>query len=121
MARGERFSTEGKNKGGEESSHLLQEQGASPVEGQRLPPGPRGAAPTLWSITDTSDAINSSTSTHSFPFQPFLFSFPTVYAPGLSWQVEIFLEPIISNTKVTLSEKRQEGNFKFWLKINECL
>ena len=43
MARRECFSTEGKNKGGEESSHL-QEQGASPVEGQRLPPGPRGAA-----------------------------------------------------------------------------
>lgn len=103
--RGEHYSTEGKNQGGEESSHLLQEQGASPVEGQCLPPGPRGAAPSLWSITDTSDAINSSASTHSFPFQSFLFSFPTVYAPGLSWQVEIFLKLIISNTKVTLWKK----------------
>jgi len=112
-ARGECFSTEGKNKDVEEFSYLLQEQGASPVKGQRLPPGPCGAAPGLWSITDTSAAITSSASTHSFPFQPFLFSFTTIYAPGLSWQAEIFLEPIISNTKVTLSEKGRKGIFNF--------
>lgn len=69
MARRECFSTEGKNKGGEESSHL-QEQGASPVEGQRLPPGPRGAAQSV--------VYNRHISCHYFLCLDPLFPFPAI-------------------------------------------
>lgn len=105
--------TEGKNKGGEGSSHL-QEQGASPVE------GPRGAAQSM--------VYNRHISCHYFLCLDPLFPFPAI--PFLLHQC---LRPrtILAGRdilwtnhfqyKVTLSEKRQEGNFQFWLKTNESL
>lgn len=112
MARHECF-TEGKNKGGEGSSHL-QEQGASPVE------GPRGAAQSM--------VYNRHISCHYFLCLDPLFPFPAIpfllhhcLRPRTTLAGRDILWTNHFQYKVTLSEKRQEGNFQFWLKTNESL